>query len=378
LYHAYHPLAGFLFGWSAFVVTYTGSIATIAVGFGHYFVTLLPSSINHLQFILPLFKIEVNTVKLTAAAVTILFTWLNVRGVRTGARWQSFFTFFGVLVLLLFILAAFGFGEGNWGNFNPVFPESLNSALLRGMGVALIGVYFTYSGWTVIPYLAGEVRDAQKSIPRAIIFGVLTVLLLYLLINTVYVYALPLPEMEGVVDIGHRSLTVLLGEKWSILVTLMVLLAVLSSLNATVMSGARIYFAMSRKGRFFRMAGVLHHRYRTPANALWLQLFWSILLIVSGTFNQLLTYTVFVMLCFAILSGISLFFLRRKGENLPVYRAWGYPVTPALFITILFWILLNTLRQYPVQALFGLGVVLAGIPFYYYFSWRNQASGAGK
>lgn len=369
LSYAYHPLAGFLFGWAAFVVTYTGSVATIAVGFSHYFLNLFSGPVKDFQFPIPLLSLNISSLKLLSIFIAFVFTYLNVRGIRSGALWQNIFTLVGITVLLAFIIFGFSSQSGDWRNLQPFLPDKYSLTALSGIGVALIGIYFTYSGWTAIAYIAGEVRHPRRTIPYAMWTGVATVTVLYVVVNIVFLYALPLNRMRDIVDIGYETLLVLRGREWSAFFTVMIMIAVLSTLNATILSGARIYYAMSRRGDFFSWAGRLHPTHRSPGNALWLQFGWTALLILTGTFKQLLTYTVFIMICFAFLSGIGLFFLRKRGRaNKLVYPAWGFPVTPGVFVIISLWIMVNTLWEHPMESLLGILLVLLGIPFYFYFN----------
>ena len=374
LSRAYHPLLGYLFGWSTFAVTYTGSIATIAVGFSHYFTNLLPDSLRLFSLNLPIGHLQIRILKIVAIFIVVLITFLNVRGIRLGSRIQTLFTILGIGVLLVFIAMGLTSPLIEWKQLTPLFPKDISFSLFSGLGVALIGVYFTYSGWTAIAYIAGEVHQPEKSIPTAMWQGVLTVTILYLLINTVYLLALPIGKIQNMVDIGYRALLILQGEQWSVFFSVMIVIAVLSTLNATILSGARIYFAMAQENRFFPFSGKLHSRYRSPANALWLQAAWAILLILSGSFNQLLTYTVFIMVCFAFLSGISLFILRKKeAPAIPIYRVWGYPIVPIIYIAVTGWIMVNTLIKHPLESFGGIGIILLGLPLYFYYSRRSKA-----
>jgi APA family basic amino acid/polyamine antiporter len=373
LSRAFHPLLGFLFGWSALLVTYTGSIAVISVGFGHYFLNVFPPQVKQFSLSIPLTGISLSLTKIIALAIGFIFSYSNVRGVRTGAIWQRFLTLLSILILLAYLVVGFSSPRGNWEHLAPLFPSRLSLNIFQKMGVALIGVYFTYSGWTVLAYLAGEIKDYQANIPRVTWLGVATVTLLYVLMNILYLYATPLTSMADIIDIGHRVLLILWGEKTSLLFTWVILIAVLSTLNATVLSGARIYYAMSQQGRFFPAIGSLHPQYGTPAKAIWLQYVWTVLLILSGSFNQLLTYTVFIMVCFGFLSGISLFLLRKRdSQRSDIYLAWGYPFTTLLYLLMTLWIMINTLQQQPRETLLGLLLVLVGVPFYFYFQRKTR------
>jgi basic amino acid/polyamine antiporter, APA family len=368
LSHAFHPLGGFLFGWSAFAVTYTGSIATIATGFSHYALNFAPQAARDLSYAIPLVHLKLTGLKIIALLTTLIFTYLNVRGIRSGSRWQNIFTVGGLLVAISFFILGIFSGNGNWQNFAPFLPLRNSAHLISNLGVALIGIYFTYAGWTAIVYIAGEVKTPERVIPRALSLGILTVAVIYLMLNLLYLYALPLAAMHGVVDIGYQAFLHLRGAGWSAFFSIMIMVAVLSTLNATILSGSRIYYAMSRNGLFVSAAGRLHRRHGSPSVALWLQFGWTALLILSGSFNQLLTYTVFVMVCFATLSSAAYFILRfRDGIRPGIYAAWGYPVTPLVFLGVSMWIMVDTLIQHPLQSIAGAGLVIVGIPFYFYF-----------
>jgi APA family basic amino acid/polyamine antiporter len=368
LSQAFHPLLGFLFGWSTLFVTYTGSIAVISVGFGYYFLNFIPYNFQTFAVTIPVIGLKLTYIKLFAIGITFLFTYINHRGVRQGMQWQGILTYSSIFILLAYILFGFSSPEKDWANMYPVFPTEISLSMFSRIGVALIGIYFTYSGWTILAYVAGEIKDQQFAVPKATFTGVLTVVLLYVLINLVYVIAIPLTDMKNIVDIGYQAFEILWGEGLSVIFTVMILIAVTSTLNSTILSGARIYYAMSRQGLFFSQFGRLHDEFDTPSSALWLQCGWTVILILSGSFNQLLTYTVFVMVAFGALSGIGLFILRKKQiQQEKPYLAWGYPFTPLIYIFITGWIMVNTLIDQPKETLAGIILICTGIPFYLYF-----------
>lgn len=371
LKQAYHPLLGFLFGWAAFMVTYTGSIATIAVGFATYFLNLLPESIRVAEYRFSGLFPPLTAGKSVAILVVLMLTVVNTRGLRKGAFLQNIFTVSGILILVGTATWGFSTGNGSFSHFQPFWSSADGSAGLDTIGLALLGVIFTYSGWTVVVYIAGEVREPAKNIPGAMAGAIALIMALYLLMNAVYLYAFPLPEMKDVVDIGFRTLTKLAGSPVGGFFSLLIMLAVLSTLNANILSGPRIYYAMARENRFFRWAGELNPKRQIPEKGLWMQFAWTVLLIYSGTFNQLLTYTVFAMVLFSFLSAVSLFVLRAKGKNKSAaYRIWGYPVVPGAFCLAAGAITLNTFFGRPLVALTGMGIILTGIPFFYY--WRKR------
>lgn len=369
---AYHPVLGFLFGWSTFTVTYTGSIATIAVGFATYFLNIMPAGLREWNLRSGL-GVEVNFLKFIAILITLLLTWINALGVKQGARFQNIFTVFGVGIILGFIILGFSSANANPENFNPFFPPQLNVSHITILGVALVSVVFTYSGWTTIVYIAGEIKDPNRNIPAAMWISVLIVASIYLLINAVYLLSMPLSEMKGIVDIGYQAMQALFGANIGVLFSVLIMLLTLSSLNSTILSGARIYYAMAQEGRFFKMVGKLHPRFKAPSASLWLQCLWSILLILSGTFNQLLTYTVFVMVLSSFLSGGALFLLRRRNENPSgaTYRIKAYPTLLIFYLLVSAWIMITVLINRPTESIIGLVIVGLGVPFYYYWKGRD-------
>lgn len=367
----YHPMLGFFFGWSAFAVTYTGSIATIAVGFATYFLNLLPVHLRDWQ--LPLaWGLDLNLVKITAVFVAVSITWINALGVKQSARFQNIFTLAGVGIILAFVLWGLSSPNSNPDNFAPFFPPRFEMSVVALLGVALVSVIFTYSGWTTIVYIAGEIKEPNRNIPGAMWTSVLLVALIYLLVNVVYLFSMPLYQMKGIVDIGYQSMQALFGQNIGIVFSILIMLLTLSTLNSTILSGARIYYAMASEGRFFRIAAKLHPKFNVPASSLWLQCVWSIVLILSGTFNQLLTYTVFVMVLFSFLSGGSLWLLRRKTSGTEsTYRTKAFPLVLFFYMAVSAWILVTVLMNRPAESLIGILIIGLGTPFYFYWKRRS-------
>jgi APA family basic amino acid/polyamine antiporter len=372
LSQAYHPLLGFLFGWAAFVVMYTGSIAVIAVGFSQYLLNLFPEYWRVNSLSIPVIGYHISANQILSIFIIFLFTYLNTFGIEYGSKWQNLFTLTSLSVLLIFIFLGFSSSQANWNHFFAGSTALSNHNYISGIGVALVGVFFTYSGWTVIVYIAGEIKNPVRTIPQSMFLGVLTVTVLYILIHIVYILAMPVTKMQGIIDVGYQALLILQGNRLSRFFLVMILLAILSTLNATILSGARIYFAMAQKKQFLKKIGRTHPKHQSPANALWIQFIWTTILILSGSFNQLLTYTVFVMVLFGCLSGIALFLLRKRfGLPLSVNPAWGYPVVPFIYIATSAFIIFTTLLNRPLESLLGVAIVLVGIPFYYYFQKIN-------
>jgi APA family basic amino acid/polyamine antiporter len=245
--------------------------------------------------------------------------------------------------------------------------------LLTGFGTALIAVSWSYDGWNCVNLVAGEIRRPERNLPRALILGTGGITLLYLLVNLAYFRTLPLSELAGVVRVAEKAATATTGQTGAVLVSLAVLLSTLGSANGSILTGPRLYYAMARDGLFFRGAARLHPRFRTPGRAIVLQAVWSCLLALSGTFEQLFTFVMFVAIIFWVAAAASVITLRRKLPDLPrPYRVWGYPWVPILFIAASLGILFNTLWEKPVESLAGLLCTLAGLPVYLF--WRRQAA----
>jgi len=433
LREALGPLWGFLYGWTLFLVIQTGTIAAVAVGFGKYLGTFFPSvSSTHWVWHIgrvPLWQvgpmalgnmdIGVSTANLTAIVIIVLLTVVNIFGVRLGAIVQDIFTTAKVAALLGLV----GFGlllgrnkEAIAANFGPGWHAFWHHASFSslhpvqvGVGgpTALVGVFtiiaiaqvgslFSADAWNNVTFTAGEVRNPSRNLPLSLAMGTGIVLLLYILANFVYLCALPLhgdPNGTTLMARGiqyaseDRVATAVLQETFhstgAYLMAAAILISTFGCNNGMILAGARVYYAMSRDGLFFRAAGELHARYRTPVVSLIVQAVWSCLLCLSGTYSQLLDYTMFAALLFYILTIGGLFVLRvRKPKAERPYRAIGYPVLPAIYILMTVWICVVLLRYKPQYTWPGLAIVLLGVPVYFMRSAssrkeaRKSASGS--
>jgi APA family basic amino acid/polyamine antiporter len=361
LREAYGPLAGFLFGWILFLISMGGSIAALAVGFAEYLGYFLPSLSG----------------KVVAVGVIVLLSAFNYIGVGLGKSIQNIFTVAKIGAMAAFIILGLTVGrviEIDW----TLNPQGVASASLWvGFGVAIIAVQWAFDGWHNVTYIAGEIKDPRRNLPVALIAGTLIITALYLLINYVYLLALPMNEMAGVVRIAERSSTALFGGATAGLISAAVLISIFGALNGAIFAALRVYYAMARDRVFFQKVGQVHPRFGTPAFAILLQCLWAGALALTGTYEQLFTYVVFVTLTFWIAAVAAVFVLRRRRPDMPrPYRTPGYPVVPAVFIAATAAILINTLFARPVESLAGLGLTLLGIPVYYY--WRNRSGVGGN
>jgi APA family basic amino acid/polyamine antiporter len=379
---AYGPLPAFLFGWMLFFVGMTGSIAALGVAFAEYVSYFLPwfSTHNHL-FTVPLsffglsFDYSISTGQLFAAVVILALSTMNIFGVVLGAMVQNVFTVLKIGTLIVFVVLGLTIGQRtpvDW-SVNPLGLTPGN--LIVGFGLAYIAVSWAFDGWNNINYIAGEIKDPGRNLTFALIAGTGSITLLYALTNLVYIYALPVPAMQGVVRIAEIASTGLFGGAAATIISAAVMVSVFGSLNGTIIVGPRVYYAMADDGLFFRRVAEVHPRWRTPMHSLVFQGVWSALLCLTGTFEQLITMVMFVIILFTILAVVSVFTLRRTRPEMPrPYKTWGYPWVPAIFIVFSTGILLATLFERPVEALAGMGLTAIGIPVYRY--WKKKLATA--
>ncbi len=364
LREAFGPLAGFLTGWTSFVAGFSGAIAASAVGLTSYLSRFVPAAGDATPFFtLPLgpFRMVVSPQAVAAIAVIVLLSVVHILGLGPGRIVQNLLAGAKVAVLVAFVALGFGVGQGDLAHFAAgglVSPALWVSAL--------IPVMFSYSGWNAAAYVAEEMRDPGRNVPLALGLGTIVVVAIYLLLNALYVYALPVAEFATidvrVVDAAADRLfgPAIAGPFAAASVTM-----IAASISAMVMAGPRVYYAMARDGQFPAFAARVHPRYRTPSLAIAAQGVWASLLVLSGRFDQLVEYTGFAVVLFAGIAVASLFVLRRRFPDEPrPFRAWGYPVAPFIFAAASLLIVLNALWRSPATSGAGLLVVLAGLPVY--------------
>lgn len=377
LREAYGPLAGFLFGWILFLVSMGGSIAALAVGFAEYFGYFFPSlSTQHILFSLKLnqsIHYSLSAGQLVAVAVIVLLSMINVVSVGLGKTVQNIITAIKIGTIVLFVFFGLTLGKGisfDFRSFSTASGLSLGQIIV-GFGVALVAVSWAFDGWHNINYVAGEIKNPRRNLPVALILGTFIITGLYVLVNIVYLAAVPISEMSGVVRIAEKTATSLFGSTTAGLVSAAVLVSTFGALNGAIFVAPRVYYAMARDRLFFRRVGRIHPRFRTPAFAILLQAIWASLLALTGTYEQLFTYVIFITFIFWIAGTASVFQLRKKAPDLPrPYRTWGYPVVPMVFIIASVGILINTMIEKPVESLAGVGLMVIGVPVYHY--WKRK------
>jgi len=375
LKEAYGPLWGFLFGWTAFLVIQCGAIAYISVagadGLGRIWPALGSS---HTLLTIPLGSAtwRVQGSQAGGAVLIAVITFVNYFGLRAGAGLQNAIGAVKIVSLLVFI----GFGLAVTPTAPDPWSEPLpQGSLLTPLAVAMIGVLWCYDGFYQASFSAGEIRDPAKSLPRGMILGTAGTVVLYALVNIVYLRALPPKALGEAPRVAEAAAAALFGEGPGRFMSAAVLVSILGCLATCILTAARIYLPMAQDGLFFRSLARVHPVYRTPGACLVAQAAWSSVLAFSGSYEQLGTYVLFAGFLFHTATGLAVFVLRRSRPEWPrPYRAWGYPVTPALFILMSLAFVVSTLRERPIESLWGLGLVLLGLPAYAFWRRLNAPS----
>jgi APA family basic amino acid/polyamine antiporter len=355
LKETFHPAAGFLWGWAMFWCMHSGIVAAIAVVTARY-----------IGFFVPL---SGSGTRIVAIAAIFILSAVNYVGVRQGSAIQTFFTIVKVLaigVMLIIVVALAPVRAGVVAATSYSTHEFL---------LALVAGLFAYGGWHMVTYVAEETREPQKTIPRALMIGVLIVTLCYLGLNAAYVYVLPLDQVIHSERIAADVATVLVGARGAAAVSILVIVSALGALGGVILAGPRVYFAMARDGLFFQSAGVPHPCYQTPYIAIVLQAIWSSVLVATGTYRDLFTRVVYTEWIFFAALAVATFVLRRRPDYAPAYRTFGYPIVPLLFIAATAFIVINQIIAEPAGSAVGLLIVAAGLPVY--ALWTRTTSRKG-
>ena len=373
LKHAYGPLPAFLYGWASLMVVISGGTAAVAVGFAEYLSYFLPavSSQNVLAIVpMPWGALTLSGANVAATASIAILAAVNYVGVRSGSMVTAVLTAAKVGALATLPVLAM-VATRVTPVMTPVVPPDVVRPL-ASFGIAMIAVMWTYESWYFVILAAGEIKDARRNLPRALVGGILALTFIYLTVNIAYFFALTIDEMKGVVRIAERAATALAGPGGATFIASTVVVSTFGCNAAAILAGSRLLFAMARDGAFLPFASRVHPRYRTPHVAIIALAVWSSILALSGTYEQLFTYVMFASILFSVAGGVALFRLRRLMPDHPrPYRTWGYPLVPLIFITGSLAFVMNTLVERPTESLAGLGLLALGLPVYWYWNRAN-------
>jgi APA family basic amino acid/polyamine antiporter len=412
---AYGAPLGFLYGWMQVFIAKTGSQASVAVALAIFLNDLTGGRLNHIYYTLkipsfdlffftfPGYQIPFGDLQVVALSAILIVTLINCATVKVSGNIAAFLT-----VIKIALVLGVGFGAfllargGDWAHFSqsnvqcPALPDialwtldcgrcfGVNDAARYGMagfGAAMLGALWGYDGWNNLTLVAGEVKNPQRNIPLALIGGMFIIISLYVFVNIAYFYALDPTTIAGITKESSVAREVALTFLGPVAISLMAAALMSSSigtLHTSILTGARVPYAMSRDRLFFQNLARLSPRTHVPIGALIVQGIWASILALSGSFDTLTDYVIFGSWIFYGLVTASVFIFRRRMPNAErPYRAWGYPVVPALFLLVTAWLLINTLLTTPVQALIGIGLILLGLPVYYYWAHHNRVTYQG-
>ncbi len=382
----------YLYGWAAFSVINTAAIAAISfvcAEYADYFLKLPrfdsateKSFVLHLPFIGNLYPLHNLGVKLLAITIVIVLTLLNYRSVKAGSAFQLVSTFLKIAVIGALIIGIFVSGQGSFSHFFYAENSKEGIDLLSGIVVAMTGAFLAYDGWINITYVAGEIKQPQKNIPRSLITGVFACIIIYVLVNQAYLYVLPVEKMAGSALVASDAISIALGNTSGSIVAALIVISTLGAVNGNMMATCRITYAMGQDKVFLPWVGKTHQRYRTPGNALWLHAIWTSAFIITGSFDMLADMFVFITWIAYLFGAIGIFLLRKRMPDHPrPYKIWGYPYVPVIFILFSSFYLITTVwnditnylnnRQPVINSVLGLVITAIGIPLYYYFRSRK-------
>lgn len=352
----------FLYGWALFFMISSGSVATLAVAFSTYLRQIVPMGDWAAKFV--------------AAGMIVVVGFINVVGTRKSANVQNLATALKVAAILAMTVVLLV-----WRHAPVATSEAVtgHASLIGGFGLAMISVLWAYEGWQYCTFSAGETLDPQKTFPRAFLAGSLVLIAIYVVANLGYFAALGASRMANSDSVAADAVRVVLGPAFASLISVAILISMFSAANGLILTSPRVYYAMAQDGVFFRRLAEVHPRFQTPALAVIAGCAWSILLAVTGTFEQLLTYVVFTGWIFYALGAASVFVYRRREPDTPrAYRVPGYPFTPLLFVLAASALVVNTVITQPRRALVGLALVVTGVPVYLIWQGRRAPKRSAK
>lgn len=392
LREAYSPLVGFLYGWTFFTIIQTGTIAAVGVAFAKFASYLLPE-VGEENILLTAGTFELKASQLISIGVIVLLTYINSKGVKNGAFLQTFLTIIKIVSLAALILCGFAIGakasvwEANWQDpwtlsslsfaDGQLITTSLSGlAFFGAIAVAMKGSLFSSDSWHNITFIAGEVKAPRRNIGLSLLLGTVIVTVIYVLANLMYLAVIPLQDIAFAKSdrVGVVAAEYIFGPSGTIIIAVMIMISTFGCNNGLILAGARVYYTMARDALFFQKAGELN-RHQVPANSLWFQCFWASALCLTGRYNDLLALVIFGVLIFYVLTIIGIYILRVKRPEIHrPYKAFGYPVLPAIYIVVASGLAVLLLIFETSFTLPGLGIILVGIPVYYLVLKKKNAA----
>jgi len=363
----FHPILGFLSGWVSFFVGFSAPISASAIGFTEYLSRAFPKIIDLGILNDPLEEIVLK--KFYSIFVILIFTLIHLRGLSFGAKIQNFLTILKVTLVFLFIGAGFLSGKGDFSHFSTIDKFPINLSNLKAIGLSLMWIMFAYSGWNASSYIGSEIKNPSKNIPLSLIFGTSAVTTLYFLLNIVYVYAIHPEEMKGVISVGGLAMKNLFGNQFELVSSLLISFALFSSLSAFIILGPRVYYAMSKDGQFFKFVSEIHPVFKVPSRSIILQCIISIIILISGTFEEILTYMSFSLGVFPIIAVAGVFKIRVQEGN---YKIPLFPIPPLFYMISSTLILILGFLERPIPSSVAILTIFAGVPFYFLFKKRSK------
>jgi len=366
----YHPMFGFLSGWVSFIVGFSAPIAASAIGFSEYLFRAFPGLVQAGDS--GIFMGQYLN-KILAILVIVMFTFIHLRGLEFGAKVQNYLTLLKVGLVVILILLGISFGKGNFTHFSQGNPVTFNFSSIKTMGLSLMWIMFAYSGWNASTYIGSEIRNPVRNLPRSLLYGTGIVMVMYMLLNIVFVYATPPNDMKDVISIGGLTVRNLFGTSMEFTFSLLIAFALFSSLSAFIIIGPRVYYSMALDGYFFKFVSKVHPKYNVPSAAILLQASIAIVMVLSGTFDQILTYMGFSLGLFPILSVAGVFILRARGQSKLMMR--GIPYHLVIYLVFGIVMLVLSYLERPVESSIALGTAVIGIPLCYFFRKKNHGGG---
>lgn len=357
----FHPLIGFLSGWVSFIVGFSAPVAASAMGFSEYFTRVFPELLASISQSSN-FSLEFIN-KGISILIILLFSLIHLRGIEKSAAVQNILTILKIVLVGGLIVVGILWGKGDWSHFQQTKLIQENTGSWKAIGLSLMWIMFAYSGWNASTYIGSEIRKPSKNIPNSLLLGTGLVILLYLGLNTFFIYAIPIEEMKGVISVGGVAVNYAFGEKMDVVFSLLISFALFSSLSAYLILGPRVTYSMAQKGYFFQSVAKINPKTKVPSLAILLQAVISIIMVLSGTFDQILTYLGFSLGIFPILAVAGIFKLRIQNKS--KIKLKGYPFVQLLFILSSIAILALSYSERPIESSIAVATIVVGIPFFY-------------